>query len=241
MKIWAHRGCSQLYPENTVLSFTKAAALSGLTGIETDIQLTKDGQLVVIHDERIDRTTDGFGEVRGYTLQELKQFHIYAGSENAEHISCLEEVLDLLQGPMNRGLLLNLELKNSVVAYDGMEEKVLKLISELGLNENIVYSSFNARSIEKIRTLNSEAHTAILDVKVSDCMYKLRGGCGADALHPFWKAIDLSKQELQGRIVRAWLSGHLYPEKPTGTKIDLETLEKKGITDVILNEPERYL
>ena len=90
---------------------------------------------------------------------------------------------------MKRGLILNLELKNSVVAYDGMEEKVLRLISERGLNEKIIYSSFNARSIEKIKTLNSDAHTAILDIKVSDCMYKLRGGCGADALHPFWRAM----------------------------------------------------
>ena len=53
--------------------------------------------------------------------------------------------------------------------------------------------------------------------------------------------MDLSTQELQGQTVRAWLSGHLYPEKPTGTKLDLEALEKTGITDVILNEPERYL
>ncbi len=241
MKIWAHRGCSQRYPENTITSFTKAAVLSGLTGIETDIQLTKDGQLVVIHDERIDRTTDGIGAVQEYTLREIKQFHIYAGTAEPEHIPSLEEVLDILIKPMEQGLLLNLELKNSITAYEGMEEKVVDLISHRGLNDNIVYSSFNARSIEKIKKLNSEAHTAILDVKVSDCLYKKRGGCQADALHPYWKAMDLSVQELQGQTVRAWLSGHLYPERPTGTKLDLAVLEKTGITDVILNEPEQYL
>ena len=241
MKIWAHRGCSQRYPENTMTSFARAAELSGLTGIETDIQLTKDGQLVVIHDERIDRTTDGIGAVQEYTLSEIRQFHIYAGTAEPEHIPSLEEVLDILIKPMEQGLLLNLELKNSIIAYEGMEEKILQLISQRGLNDKIVYSSFNARSIEKIKTLNSEAHTAILDVKVSDCLYKKRGGCHADALHPYWKAMDLSAQELQGQTVRAWLSGHLYPEKPTGTKLDLAVLEKTGITDVILNEPEQYL
>lgn len=241
MKIWAHRGCSQRYPENTIMSFTKATELSGLTGIETDIQLTKDGQLVVIHDERIDRTTDGIGAVQEYTLHEIQQFHIYAGTEEPERIPSLEEVLDMLIIPMEQGLLLNLELKNSIVAYDGMEEKVLQLISQRGLNEQIVYSSFNAKSIEKIKKINSDAHTAILDIKVSDCLYKKRGGCQADALHPYWKAIDLSAQELQDQTVRVWLSGHLYPERPTGTKLDLEALEKKGVTDVILNEPERYL
>ena len=241
MKIWAHRGCSQRYPENTMTSFAKAAALSGLTGIETDIQLTKDGQLIVIHDERVDRTTDGSGAVQDLTLHEIEQLHIYAGIKEPEHIPTLEELLDMLRRPMEQGLLLNLELKNSIVAYEGMEEKILQLISQRGINDKIVYSSFNARSIEKIKTLNSDAHTAILDVKVSDCLYKKRGGCQADALHPYWKAMDLSSQELQGQTVRAWLSGHLYPEKPTGTKLDLEALEKTGITDVILNEPERYL
>lgn len=64
MKLWAHRGCSQRYPENTLLAFEKAAAVKGLTGIELDIQLTKDGEMVVIHDERVDRTTEGIGFVR---------------------------------------------------------------------------------------------------------------------------------------------------------------------------------
>ena len=71
MKIWAHRGCSQNYPENTMLAFEKAANLQGLTGIELDIQLSKDGHMVVIHDERVDRTTEGMGEVQLHTLFEL--------------------------------------------------------------------------------------------------------------------------------------------------------------------------
>ena len=79
MRIWAHRGCSQRYPENTVSAFTKASEIKGLTGIELDIQLSKDGHMVVIHDERIDRTTDGTGYVKDYTLAELKRFKIAAG------------------------------------------------------------------------------------------------------------------------------------------------------------------
>ena len=61
------------------------------------------------------------------------------------------------------------------------------------------------------------------------------------ALHPFWRGIDLPKAQFEGHTVRAWMSGHLYPEKPTGTLLDLTELEIKGITDMILNEPERYL
>lgn len=69
----------------------------------------------------------------------------------------------------------------------------------------------------------------------------MRGGCGADALHPYWKGMDLPLQDLQGMSVRAWFDGHLYPDKPTGTRLDLQKLEEKGITDVFLNEPEVYL
>jgi glycerophosphoryl diester phosphodiesterase len=96
-------------------------------------------------------------------------------------------------------------------------------------------------SIEKIRQIDKDADTAILDSKVSNCLYKLKGGCGANALHPFWQEIDLPRERLEGYTVRAWMSGHLYPEKPTGGRLDMEILENKGITDLILNEPERYV
>ena len=66
MKIFAHRGYSERYPENTMLAFKKAYE-AGADGIELDVQLTKEGTVVVIHDERIDRTTDGTGFVRDYT------------------------------------------------------------------------------------------------------------------------------------------------------------------------------
>lgn len=243
MRIWAHRGCAQCYPENTLTAFGKAAELygQGLIGIELDIQLTKDGEMVVIHDERIDRTTDGVGFVRDYTLEELRTFHIHSGSLEPEHIPTMEEVLELLEDKLNVGLKLNIELKNSIYPYPGMEEKIVSLIRGRGLTEAIVWSSFSAKSLSIMRSLLPDAEIGVLDRKVSDCLYKLKGGCGANALHPHWQGIDLSAEELEGYTVRAWFSGHLYPEKPTGTKLNLRELEIKGITDVFLNEPERYV
>ncbi len=247
MKIWAHRGCSQRYPENTILSFEKAASLEHLTGIELDIQLTRDGELVVIHDERVDRTTEGTGYVRDYTLAQLKKLHIYAGDRPEQSIPTMEEVLDLLEGHMKpdsetgTGLKLNIELKNGVFAYDGMEEKIVEMVHRRGLQNAVVYSTFYARSLARLKALDGEAELAILDTRASDCIYKLKGGCGAAAIHPFKGGIDLTPEELAGYTVRAWMSGHLYPEKPTGGKLDLISLEKAGITDIILNEPEAYL
>lgn len=241
MKIWAHRGCSQNYPENTLLAFRKAAELTGLTGIELDIQLTKDGQIVVFHDESVDRTTDGTGELRSYTLEELKKLKIDAGDGRYEQIPTMEEVLDLLEDKLQNGMKLNIELKNSVFPYEGMEEKIVELIRKRNLQDSIVYSTFYAKSLERLRRLEPEAELGILDRKASDCLYKLKGGCQADALHVFWRGIDLPKEELEGYTVRAYFSGHLYPEKPTGGILDLNALENVGITDVILNEPEKYV
>ena len=269
MKLWAHRGCSQRYPENTLIAFEKAAQLQGLAGIELDIQLTKDGHIVVIHDEKVDRTTDGSGWVRDYTLAELKRLKIDAGCYPHQVIPTMEEVFELLEERLKAeaesgtaagtaagtdtgsktglkpgkmaGLRLNIELKNSILPYDGMEEKIIDMVHDRGLEGAVVYSTFWARSLEKIHYLDPEAELGILDTRISDCMYKLKGGCGATALHPFWRAMDLPAEQLRGYTVRAWMSGHLYPEKSTGTRLKMEWLEELGITDLILNEPEVYL
>ena len=243
MKLWAHRGCSLRYPENTLTAFEAAAQLyeKGLCGIELDIQLTRDGQIVIIHDERVDRTTDGFGYVRDYTLKELKTLHIHTGKTEPEYIPTMGEVLETLGDKLKAGFKLNIELKNSICEYEGMEEKIIDLMAKRNLEENVVYSSFSARSLSKVRALLPDASIGILDNKASDCLYKLKGGCGADALHPYWQGMDISAGELEGYTVRAWFSGHLYPEKPTGGRLDFKALEAKGITDVFLNEPEVYL
>lgn len=241
MKIWAHRGCSQRYPENTMLAFGKAAEIGGLYGIELDIQLTKDGYMVVCHDERVDRTTDGIGELRGFTLAQLRKLKINTGTKRWERIPTIEEVFDCLEGRFRRGLKLNIELKNSVWPYWGMEEKIVEFVRKRNVQDSVVYSSFYAESLKRIRELDAEAGIGILDGKISDCLYKLKGGCGADALHPFWRGIDLPKAQFKAYSVRAWFSGHLYPEKPTGGRLDMDALAQQGITDVFLNEPEVYL
>ena len=241
MKIWAHRGCSQRYPENTLLAFEKAAGIKGLVGIELDIQMTKDGEIVVCHDEKVDRTTNGTGYVKDYSVAELRKLDIKYEETVRQQIPMMEEVLDLLKDRLSSGLKINIELKNSIIPYKGLEEKIVDLVYKKGVQDSVVYSSFYAKSLEKLKRLDANAELGILDIKASDCMYKLRGACGAVALHPFWREIDLTAEELEGYTVRAWFTGHLYPEKPTGGRLDISMLERIGITDVFLNEPENYL
>ena len=73
-KVWAHRGCSMRYPENTLLSFKAAAEVPGITGIELDVQLTRDNEIVVFHDENVGRVTDGDKAVKEYSLEEMSAF-----------------------------------------------------------------------------------------------------------------------------------------------------------------------
>lgn len=240
MRIWAHRGCSQRYPENTLLAFEKAAEIKELEGIELDVQMTRDKKLVVIHDERVDRTTEGIGFVRDYELKELQKLHIYAGDNNTQRIPVMSEVLELLESRVRLGMKLNIELKNNIYPYLGMEEMILDMVAKKGLEEMVIYSSFSAKSMERIKQLYPKAETGILDTKVSDCFYKMRGA-NANALHPYWKGMDFPNEKLKEYTVRAWFTGHLYPEKPTGTRLDLKVLEEQGITDVIINEPEKYV
>ena len=241
MKIWAHRGCSQRYPENTLLSFEKAAALynKGLTGIELDIQLASDGHIVVIHDERVDRTTDGTGFVKDFSLKDLQSLHIAAPEGRMERISTIEEVLDLLEPYMKSGLRLNIELKNSVIHYENMEQMIVDIIHKRGLDDYVVYSTFYPRSLALLHKLDPDAELGMLGANTSDCYYMAKGAGIPIVLHPAGGRLDIVIPE--ARAVRAYFGGHLYPEKSSGRKMDFTPLEKMGVTDVFINEPEVYL
>lgn len=181
-KIWAHRGASGYAPENTLEAFALAAQL-GADGVELDVQFTKDRELVVIHDETIDRVSDGSGYVADYTLEELGHFcfnRTFPQSPPAR-IPTLREVLELLR-PTE--LTVNIELKTGICFYPGIEKAVLGLVQELGMEERIIYSSFNHSSIVKIRELSPEARTGFLFCDGTMDMAEYAGRYGVTALHP---------------------------------------------------------
>ncbi|MBF6634501.1 MAG: glycerophosphodiester phosphodiesterase, partial [Planococcus sp. (in: Bacteria)] len=94
MKIYAHRGCSGAYPENTLVAFRAAAELP-ITGVEIDVHLTRDGEIVVIHDEKVNRTTNGKGYVKDKTLKELRELDCgswYSEEWSGEKIPTLDEI-----------------------------------------------------------------------------------------------------------------------------------------------------
>lgn len=170
MKIIAHRGLSGFYPENTMLAFKKCLNLN-IYGIELDVQKTKDNQLVVIHDEKVDRTFNGTGYIKDMTLNELQSlnsnFRDYENNKDCK-IPTLKEVLTLFK-PTD--FIINIELKNNKIKYKNLEEDVISLVKELKMERRVIISSFRMKSLNKVKALCPKITRSYL---ISEKFYKHR-------------------------------------------------------------------
>ncbi|GAA0382602.1 glycerophosphodiester phosphodiesterase [Bacillus horti] len=161
MKVIAHRGSSQVAPENTYPAIRRAIQ-DHVDGIEIDVQLTKDQELVVIHDEWLNRTTNGKGFVFNTTSAQIKKLD--AGSwfnkkYKGTTVPLLEEVLEWVK-PYS--LELHIELKNNLLPYKGMEEKVIRILNQHNLEKKAVLSSFRRESLEICRKIHPTIRTGYL-------------------------------------------------------------------------------
>ena len=204
-KIFAHRGSKGTHPENTLASFKEAVRV-GSDGIELDVHLTKDGHLVVIHDETVDRTTNGTGEIRNLTLAEIKAmdagswFHNkYAG----EKIPTLEEVLLLLTELGFNGQL-NIELKTDVIQYKGLVEKCLALQSAKDWLFAIVYSSFNPYTLVELKEANPSQEIGLL-FESKEWADKGDAMLEKESYHPDLKLLDWAIEWNRNQLpLRVW-------------------------------------
>lgn len=148
--VFAHRGASHDAPENTIAAF-RLGLEQGADGIELDVRLTADGQLAIMHDETLDRTTDGAGPFSAHTLWELQQFD--AGSWKdarfaGETIPTLDAVFEAFPGA-----LVNVELKTRAVQAEGLEEAVVACIQRHNAKDRVLVSSFNPLALARTRAL----------------------------------------------------------------------------------------
>ncbi len=233
-KIFGHRGASAVAPENTLEAFALAME-QGADGIELDVQMTKDGQLVVAHDEVIDRVSDGRGAIRDYTLEQLKQF-----SFNKTHpeykdakIPTLEEVLEFVK---SSDLIVNIELKTGVYWYKKIEEAVADLVQAMGMEDRIIYSSFNHYSVQKMKQLCPKAETAYLYSDVMLHVEEYAKNTGVKGLHPALYHVKmndfLEQYQKSGLAVRVWT---------VNEEADIRFLIEKGVDAIITNEPEKAI
>src|SRR5262245_53087723 len=156
MDVIAHRGASGTCPENTLPAFRRAADV-GAQMVELDVQLTRDGQPVVIHDWTLDRTTNGTGVVRRRTLAQIAALDAGSWFDPAfagTRVPTLDQVLTAI------GLRVNVELKSR--GNDGLERTVLELVEGARALRRVVFSSFEPASLRRLRALSTEAELAVL-------------------------------------------------------------------------------
>ena len=180
--IYGHRGASGHAPENTLEAFRLAIEM-GADGFELDVHMSLDGELVVIHDETVDRTTDGTGLVRELTLTQLKALDASNGMEayRGAKIPTLGEVFDLIRDTRH---IVNVEVKSDEWFYPQIEEKCLALAKEKGVEDRVIYSSFNHYTLMKLRQLKPDAKLGMLfgDIMVNPWEYAQQ--LNVDYLHP---------------------------------------------------------
>ncbi len=230
--IIAHRGASAHAPENTLAAF-RLALEHGADGIELDAKLTADGQVVVIHDPTVDRTTGSSGIVREMTLAQLKALDagsffdfLYAG----EPIPTLAEIFDII----GSRTLINVEITNYTSIRDALPDKIADLVIRYHMQNSVLFSSFHPLNLMRIKHRLPQAPVALLT---------LQGGAGRIArgmlgrlvapkfLHPYYTDVQesgLGVEHRRGRRVIAWTVNE--PEA-------IRRLFKMGIDGIITDDP----
>lgn len=180
--IYAHRGASGHAPENTLEAFRLAMEM-GADGFELDVHMSKDGELVVIHDETVDRTTNGTGFVKDLTLAQLKALDASNGMEAylGAAIPTLEEVFRLIRYTHH---IVNVEIKTDEYFYPALEEKCLALAKEMGVEDRVIYSSFNHYTLIKLRQLKPDAKLGMLFGDIMVKPWEYAEPLNVDYLHP---------------------------------------------------------
>lgn len=176
----AHRGAAALAPENTMAAFAMAVEL-GADAIELDLHVSRDGELVVIHDTTLDRTTDGEGPVHARSLQELKQLDAgrwFGESFAGQRIPTLDEVLDRFSGKVP----LALEIKAGSAFFSGIEERVVAVLREHRVVSRVAVASFDHHALLRLKELEPCLRTGALLVGRPVSMSAVAGPSKADAM-----------------------------------------------------------
>ncbi|MGR3764961.1 glycerophosphodiester phosphodiesterase [Rossellomorea sp. NS-SX7] len=233
--IFAHRGSAGTHPENTMDAFLEAERV-GADGIELDVQLTKDGEIVVIHDETVDRTTNGKGYIKDYHLRDLRKLHAnYTFKKKFFHkqkIPTLDEVFDWMN---DNSLICNIELKNSIMDYQGLEEKVIQMIDRYNYSNRVIISSFNHYSIVACRRIDPSIEIAPLYSTGLYMPWVYARSLGAKAIHPNQK---VASDEIIAESIKNGIAVRPY----TVNKVhQLTRLFNIGCSAIVTDYPEKAI
>jgi glycerophosphoryl diester phosphodiesterase len=230
---FGHQGANAAAPGNTLAAFRLAAEM-GADGIELDVQLSRDGEAVVIHDFTVDRTTDGQGAVRRMTLAQLKKLDAGSWFDAAfagERIPTLQEVFDAVA----HRLLINVEIKRPVARSGGLEAEVVRLIEDNNLAHRVIVSSFNPLSLRKVKRLNPNILTALLCAP-DQPLWLRRAWLGPIAphefRHPHYSMVD--ERFMAWAVQRDYRVNTWTVDEPD----EMRRLVKLGVHGIITNCPD---
>ena len=230
----AHRGWSSKAPENTLAAIQLAMSEPYISWIEFDVQLSKDGIPVIIHDYTLERTTNGQGFVREKTYAELSQLDagswfspVYAG----EKIPTLEDVLDLAGGRIR----MNIELKTQGNMSSGLEEAVIDHIYRYTLQHDVVLTSFEPKVVQRLKRLAPELRTGLITEMPSPDYVAVCRSLGADFLSLYYPMFTKQNAAalVQQRIgIMAWTCNH--------TKDIIQVADLHPELMICTNYPDRW-
>ncbi|MGI6380774.1 MAG: glycerophosphodiester phosphodiesterase [Anaerolineae bacterium] len=232
--IIAHRGFSAEAPENTLAAFD-AAARAGADGVELDVTMCASGDVVVIHDDTIDRTTNGSGRVRDMSLETLRMFDAgrwFDASYEGQFIPTLGDVLDLIGETM----MVNIEIKASTNKDEGIEDGVIALVHQRRMQDRVLISSFSPIALWRMRRRAPELERALLTAPKLPFLLGTGWPAGlvrAHALHPHHSQVDadyVERAHAKGRAVNVWTV-----DEPA----EMRRLCRLGIDGIITNHPAR--
>ncbi|MFM9825534.1 glycerophosphodiester phosphodiesterase [Flavobacterium sp.] len=221
-----HRGAKGFEPENTLISFERALEM-GVDGIELDVHMSCDGAIIVIHDETIDRTTNGKGFVNALSLQELKRFR----TEKQQQIPTLIEVFDIV----NRQCLINIELKGN-----GTAKPILELIEYYVLDKNWNYSdflisSFDWNALRDVRLLDAKIPIGVLTQTDLELAIAFSKFIKAETIHPYFHLLtkeNTRQMQEENLKVFAWTVNEIE---------DIQKIKTFDINGIISDFPDRIL
>jgi len=231
-KIQGHRGASAYRPENTLEAFALAIDQK-VDGLELDVHLSKDGHVVVAHDERLERVSNGTGLIHDHTLEALKalSFNRLFPNQPACRIPTLREVFSLIK---DAPVTVNIELKTTQLLYPTLAEKLIRIVGEHAMGERVLYSSFNHYSLLEIKKINPEAKIGLLyELGLVDPWVYAKY-VSASAIHPHYSVISALPETVtrcheNGVMVNVWT---VDDPKAIGLMV------RCGVDTVITNRPD---
>jgi len=231
-KIQAHRGASAYRPENTLEAFSLAIKQKA-DGIELDVHLSKDGHVMVAHDERLERVSNGVGHINDYTLDELKSlnFNKLFPEQPVCRIPTLEEVYALMKGtPMT----VNVELKTTEFLYPGLSEKLICIEREYSMGERVLYSSFNHYSLLELKKIDPKIKIGLLYNFGMVHPWVYAKYVSAYAIHPNYFVIEV----LPETVSRCHENGIQVSVWTVNEPKALTAMYQSGVDAVITNNPD---